>query len=183
MKCVLLLVIYVAITYGVSDSDPKYVTVCDATSPLWGCDPQFWDNDDRLLCMNTTNIMNWATRPIRSNCYEIFEETRTTSYTPSELVTLTVLVKCLKMNFRGILIYAVDENNNRVGDWEITGEEPPLYKRPWADKANPCFGSLMHASAQNKPYVTRIYWKAPAAGTGTVTFRCLIKVKRYKIPV
>ena len=182
MKIILLsLCVFFGVAFSASDADPRYVTVCDAFSPLWGCEPQFWYKGERTLCLNTTNLMSWATKPSRSSCYEIYEETRSTTYNPSEIVTLNIQVKCYKKQYRGILVYAVDENGYKVGDWEITGEEPPLYKRPWTSPDHSCYGSLMHASAQNKPYHTRIYYKAPKAGTGAITFRALIKVSVFSV--
>jgi hypothetical protein len=88
-----------------------------------------------------------------------------------------VRVKCYNMLFRGIQIYAVDSTETKVGDWQITNDEPVNFKRPWGDTpSHACFGTLMHASAEYKPYHSVLYFIAPPAGTGKITFRCLIKV-------
>jgi hypothetical protein len=93
-----------------SDADPSLVYLCDAMSPLFGCDPQFWKGGDRLQCLNKTQVMNWASSPVRTDCFEITagdEENPSKSYVPGELVTINVRVSCFKMWYRGIMLVKI----------------------------------------------------------------------------
>jgi hypothetical protein len=168
--------LYVAAT---SNSDPNLIFNCDARSPLWGCDANQWVNGNRLNCRNKTQIMPWATKPIRSDCYEVFagtEAAAVTSYTPDNYMYINVRVKCFKMMFRGILLYAVNKNETKVGEWYLPDDEPAWFSQPWEKTpGHTCEKAVMHATAQWKPYYNTFHFKAPAAGTGDVTFRCLIK--------
>ena len=163
------------------DGNPNLITVCDATSPLFGCDPKFWNGGDRLQCLNTTQLMNWASRSTRSDCYSVYagtDDAKLTSYVPGEYTTINIRVTCYKMMFRGLMIYAVDANENKVGNWDIPLQEPVVWRLPWESNTHPCYGTLMHASAELKPYHSVFYFKAPPVGTGKITFRVLIKVRK-----
>lgn len=166
---------------AVSDADPNYVYLCDALSPLWGCQPQFWVGGNRLACSNTSQIMNWATSPTRSDCYRIVagkdENNTVTSYTPNEYINIHIRVTCWKKLYRGLLIYAVDNSETKVGEWEFPIYDPPVFKKPWGTQTtHPCYRTVMHASAMYKPYHSVLHFKAPPVGTGRIRFRCLIKV-------
>jgi len=76
----------------------------------------------------------------------------------------------------GILLYAVrsdDVSETKVGQWEIPLQTPPRFHTP----DDPGCGSkaLMHANAERKSFIERFRFRAPEAGTGALTFRCLIK--------
>jgi len=89
---------------------------------------------------------------------------------------ITIHTTCFKKQFRGILLYAVDEEENRVGDWYVPFDAPQWFSHPWKEiPGHTCQNSLMHASAGLKPYLNIVKFLAPPAGTGTITFRCLIK--------
>jgi hypothetical protein len=158
------------------------ISLCDATSPRFGCDPAFWDKGDRLKCANTTQLMNWASKSVRTDCYEVFagpEETYAKTYTPEEFIQIHVRVVCYKMLYRGLMMYAVDSEETKVGDWDLVQEQPPVFSLPWKSETHSCYGTVMHASAELKPYHSVIYFKAPPKGTGTITFRALIKVEKF----
>jgi hypothetical protein len=123
--------------------------------------------------------MPWATRTTTNPCYVLHadsEEHPVSSYRPNEILMIHIRVKCIQMQYRGLLIYAVDEYGKRVGDWNITAENPTTFKRPWEDPLHKCFGSLMHANAELKPYHSILYYSTPPVGTGTINFQVLIKV-------
>jgi hypothetical protein len=183
MRLSLLLIVasFACVIEATSDADPDYVYLCDAHSPLWGCDPSMWIDNDRLKCRNTSQIMNWASKPVRSNCYRITagsEASPATEYMPNEYIHIHVRVHCWKMLYRGLLIYAVDESERRVGDWYLPFDEPALYHAPWKDPNHACYRTIMHASADLKPYHSVLHFKAPPVGTGRITFRALIKVSK-----
>ena len=185
MKALTFLLLFISVytcVRGTSDSNPSIITLCDAHSDRFGCEPRFWAGGNRLKCMNTSQVMAWATKPSRSDCYEIIagdtEASPVTSYVPGQILMLHLRVKCYNMLFRGIQIYGVDSTEQKVGDWDISAEEPAIFRRPWTDSSSACYGTLMHASAEYKPYHSVLYYVAPPAGTGKITFRCLIKVNR-----
>lgn len=179
----LCLSIYFYVAYATSDSDPNVIYLCDALSDRWGCEPRFWVGGNRVRCANVSQVMNWATKPSRSDCYQIVagdEAAPATSYVPGQYINIHVRVTCLDKLYRGIMLYAVDSQNNRVGNWTLPRQDPPMFKQPWATQpTHPCYGTVMHATSEWKPYHVAFYYKAPAAGTGAVTFRCLIKVLSF----
>ena len=103
----LLVAFYVAFVHSVSDSDPNYVTVCDAFSERFGCDPKFWYKGDRTQCLNTTQLMSWTSKPVRTNCFQLSagdETNPVTSYIPGELLMINIRVTCYKYWYRGIML-------------------------------------------------------------------------------
>ena len=73
----------------------------------------------------------------------------------------------------GLLLYAVDGSETKVGSWEIPERTPPTW---WMPPDSLCGGkALLHASAKHKRYVHELVFRAPPAGAGTLTFRALIK--------
>src|SRR4051812_43707450 len=91
------------------------------------------------------------------------------------MVKIHLTVECYKMEFRGLMMYAVNSNGKKVGNWNIPEELPALFKLPWSNSSSPCYGTIMHDSAELKPYHSILYFAAPPAGTGTITFKTLIK--------
>jgi hypothetical protein len=73
-------------------------------------------------------------------------------------------------------MHANDANEKKVGYFDVVVEEPAVFSAPWPSQTSPCYGSIMHASAELKPYLVTLYFKAPPKGTGTIKFRTLIKV-------
>jgi len=182
MKAIIVLSVIVCATivHATSNADPNIIFLCDAMSSRWGCDPQFWPAGNRLKCMNaSTQLMPWATKAKRSPCYQMLageESNPTTSYTPGEYTQIHIRVTCYKMQYRGIMFYAVDANENKVGDWEFPENEPALFSKPWATQTtNPCQKTNMHFSAEWKPYHASVFFKGPPAGTGPIKFRALFK--------
>jgi len=75
--------------------------------------------------------------------------------------------------YRGMILYAVDKNGKRVGSWELPPEELKLFHTP--DGA--CDGkAVIHSGAAMKPYHGSFAFRNPPAGTGKITFHCLLKV-------
>lgn len=96
----------------------------------------------------------------------------TTQYHPGQLVALFLRTTAARQNYKGILLYAVNSNETKVGQWSLTAQQQS-YAQLYP--AHVCQRSLMHLTATNKRYVDVFYFQAPPAGTGTITFRCLIK--------
>ena len=79
-------------------------TICDALDPGFG-----------------TTIMGWATAPVRTEKYSL----RTgdgdprldpTDFTPGQALVIHIRTLELGMKFRGLLLYAVEDNEERVGE-------------------------------------------------------------------
>ena len=77
----------------------------------------------------------------------------------------------------GLLLYAVrmgDLTEEKIGSWEIPLEEPARFWTP--DDMPGCGGKAgMHRYAEPKHFLEVIRFRAPPAGTGAITFRCLLK--------
>lgn len=164
-----------------SDADPAYVYNCDAHSSLWGCNPGGWAGS-RLYCLNKTRLMYWATSPQPSPCYVLSagdEKSPSTRYTPDTLIQINLRVTCYEMQFRGLMLYATSARTGaRVGNWSLAHEDPALFKLPWDGQPNhACARTVMHASGVIKPYFVSLHFRAPPVGTGTITFKTLIKVR------
>jgi hypothetical protein len=69
--------------------------------------------------------------------------------------------------YRGLLLYAKDASGDKVGNFD-TIDRIPLFQF-W------CANSVIHTSAELKPYLMTFGWTAPPAGTGAVNFTALIK--------
>eukprot|EP01114_Cavostelium_apophysatum_P019332 TRINITY_DN61_c0_g1_i1.p1 TRINITY_DN61_c0_g1~~TRINITY_DN61_c0_g1_i1.p1 ORF type:complete len:1021 (-),score=244.73 TRINITY_DN61_c0_g1_i1:110-3172(-) len=164
-----------------SDSSPTVVHNCDVNSTLWGCKTGWVKGPSgaRNDCRDAGRNMDWAYAPVYSQCYVLSageEDTPVTSYVPNEYVYINLRTTCYGYNYRGFLIYAVDANGTKVGDWALPFEAPAWTVAPWESiPGHQCAKSLMHASAQTKPYFLRFRYLGPVNGTGTVTFKTLIK--------
>ena len=118
--------------------------------------------------------------PERSPIYRLDVADSATSYVPERLVTLQLTVTSPRIlskenagyivgarnetsKYLGLLLYAVDASEQKVGGWEIPLEEP---RRFWTPPDEPgCGGkALMHAGAELKHYLETFYFRAPAAG-------------------
>ena len=73
----------------------------------------------------------------------------------------------------GLLLYAVDAQERKVGSWEITEKFPRQF---WTPPDPLCGGaSVMHVDAEPKAFVNEFIFRAPPAGAGPLTFRALLK--------
>ena len=74
----------------------------------------------------------------------------------------------------GLLLYAVDANEEKVGTWELPSVAPAVF---WTPPDAMCGGAaVMHANSMPKNYIQELVFRAPAAaGLGSLTFRALLK--------
>jgi hypothetical protein len=127
--------------------------------------------------------------PNRSSTYMLGTQSGTTSYVPNTLLPLLINVTqptiVGKRNagqktvgqesakYLGLLLYAVDKNERKVGGWAIPLQTPMRF---WLPPDPGCEGrSLMHASAEYKNFRERFVFRTPPEGTGPITFRALVK--------
>ena len=75
--------------------------------------------------------------------------------------------------YLGVLMYAVDRFETKVGTWEVALDATTRF---WTPPDPGCGGhALMHADAELKSYRERFIFRAPPPGTGPLTFRVLVK--------
>ena len=133
--------------------------------------------------------MDKVAPPGRSDVFQVSTKGGATGYAPDQLIELDVDVLQRQMlgkgsagtmttgtetaKYIGVLLYFVDSLERKVGGWEIPLENPTRF---WAPPDSGCDGkALMHAGAEKKNFKERFYFRAPAAQTGSITLRALIK--------
>ena len=126
----------------------------------------------------TKGFMELVTPAVKSPIYKL--SSPQSDYTPCQQVKIEIDVLQPGMKYIGLLLYAVvdDGKETKVGGWTIPVEKPRTFWTPGpADDGHAgCNGhALLHAGAADKNYHYAFTWKAPAAGTGKVVFRALIK--------
>eukprot|EP01130_Rhizamoeba_saxonica_P019089 TRINITY_DN9799_c0_g1_i1.p1 TRINITY_DN9799_c0_g1~~TRINITY_DN9799_c0_g1_i1.p1 ORF type:complete len:1003 (-),score=253.07 TRINITY_DN9799_c0_g1_i1:99-2867(-) len=121
--------------------------------------------------------MTWVTKPVYDDDYLIFigpdyeDYTVPSTYTPGVHFDVGVAVLNYNKRYRGLMIYAKDDDGNKVGNW--TGLNEAEYS-PDFQHADICKGSILHAGAVVKDYVARFKLFVPE-GTGRITLEALIK--------
>ena len=127
--------------------------------------------------------MHLVAPPTRSNNYSVTATTYSTTGTspasewaPGELVNIHVNVVHPDMKYIGLLLYAVDANENKVGEWDIPLENPPVFHLPNETDMPGCGAkAVMQSGAELKRYEETLRFRGPGAGAGTLTIRCLVK--------
>ena len=127
--------------------------------------------------------------PERSAVYSFGVISGTTTYVPGQLLPFELnvtrrliqgkrdqgrtLVANETSKYLGILLYAVNRRERKVGTWELPVSSTSKF---WLPPDPACEGrSLMHTDAQLKGYQERFVFRAPPAGTGPISFRVLVK--------
>lgn len=68
----------------------------------------------RVLCR--------VSKPVRSDLYELFagsEDAKLTKYIPGQRLPIGLRVKKFQGNYRGILLYALDDKGQKIGTWSF----------------------------------------------------------------
>ena len=159
---------------GNDDNGNPFLQACDA---LYVCQP---------VCPVG---MTAVAPPVRSSVYHFRAVNGATTYEPDELTPFelsvtsrsiqgkrdagTTLLGNETAKYLGILLYAVDRFENKVGRWEIPIEANARF---WSPPDPGCEGrSLMHADAELKNYRDRFIFRAPPPKNGPITLRLLVK--------
>ncbi len=170
---------------GTTDTGTPILQSCDAISLCRIPD----DDSGGYRCPDG---MTKVAPPERSTIYQLETEDASTTYAADSLIPLTLSVTRKQImgkrdrgmtnsslessKYIGLLLYAVrrgDMRERKVGSWEIPYEAPPRF---WTPPDPGCAQrSLMHANAMPKAYRERFLFRAPAAGTGPIVFRALVK--------
>ena len=135
-------------------SKGKYTCVCD------------WPYTDQERTDCTTPYM-----PKTSSVRRKRAPDGTYKYYPGPIPCTTK--KMESATYIGLLIYAVNAAEKKVGTWEIPTTEPTRFFTP----PDPLCGgvAVMHADATPKRLMEKIVFRAPPVGYGTITFRALLK--------
>ena len=125
--------------------------------------------------------MDLVAPPVESNKYAVTFSKQ--EYTPCDIITVNVDVLDKDFKYLGLLLYAVPVGSTqgeaeKVGTFVIppkhSGDGNNAVPKFWTPPS--CKGhALMHANAGIKHYHHEFSWQAPAAGTGAVEFRALVK--------
>ena len=160
---------------GTDDNGIPFLQSCDA---LTLCAP--------VVCPPG---MTAVAPPERSDVYRFGTADGAASYVPGDLIPMVLNVTSRTIlgkrdagatavgfetaKYLGLLLYAVDALEHKVGTWHIALDETPRFWLP----PDPGCGrhALMHSDAELKSYQERFVFQAPPAGTGPITFRVLVK--------
>jgi hypothetical protein len=162
--------------------------MCHAKHPDLGC--KLWNRNsdgkfDQQDCGagNHNSFMFWTDRPRHAPEFFTLETiTGACEYVPGEYISLRIIQHKADLLYSGLMMYAVtdgDDEDSRVGSWFVPSQvgEAKRFWTPWAqDKGHPCRSVLTHSAAEPKDVHEIVRFRAPKAGTGTITIRCLLKV-------
>merc|ERR1712086_113328 len=157
------------------------VPICDTDDPtIWRPLPSKCSKEKALGGDSCAlgYAMWWAKAPTHTNRYETYATTSPTytrkvgAYTPGGLVYIHVRATQQNLKYRGLLLYALDKRGKKVGTWELPYEEEQMFHTP----PGSCEGkAVMHSGSALKHYHHVFAFRAPATGTGTLTFKSLLK--------
>eukprot|EP00948_MAST-09A_sp_MAST-9A-sp1_P001837 g1837.t1 len=156
---------------------------CNAKHQGFGC--LQWKTDgsgkvDRMHCIDERGgIMDWAAAPVRSDHFTLRSgdsmkvSDDPTTYAAGKFVPIFIEVLHYQYKYRGLLLHAVDSQGNTVGEWGLPSDKPgyDFWHPTTCGKQY-----VLHANGDDKHLGQRFYFKAPPAGTGTITFQLLLKV-------
>lgn len=133
------------------------------------------------------NKMDWCKAAKRSTDFSVRSgdgeaAEDPTTYSPGQLSYIHVRALKQYEKYRGMLLYAVNSAGDKVGTWELPAEQNQEFHTPRAPgRQGECppteLGkAVMHKGALMKRYHNQFAFRAPAAGTGKITFHCLLKM-------
>lgn len=175
--------VYIAseVSKGCDFEDPGYTS-------QWGCQTSTWNYTTdtppaRQYCQdanfNNAKFMWWTGAPRNNNNFtmragngDIAFDLK--SYVPGRYVSIYIRAKVFDNTYKGLLLYAKNKNNTKVGDWIVPWEASPQFAAA-PNASIMCNRSVMHINAEEKPYVSKFIFVAPPAGTGPITFKCMLK--------
>ena len=169
------------------------VGLCDADSSKWGCvsgwglsdvHPSFGASgvrkvEDRFKCLDADakeRIMSWAKAPEKTPDYVVATSRNgdgPTSYKPGGWYQkIHVLTLGYYKKYRGLMLYAVDKNNEPVGSWALPDDPDFNFWHP------PTCGPshVLHQDSGVKNFNNIFQYRTPPPGTGPITFKALFKV-------
>jgi hypothetical protein len=129
---------------------------------MYWCDPP--KHNDVDFSIRTADGLNKADDP--------------TTYRPGGLVHIHIRALKLGLKYRGLLLYAEDEQGNKVGSWELPTENEVSFHTPPGSCNEQ---AVMHSGADPKNYHNVFAFRVPADRPKSgekwkkITFKCLLK--------
>ena len=165
-------------------------TIAGASRPFLACYDKTVVNRGNCLDENTASaIMPWTAAPIlsadgfelRARRDHLAGAAATGSpggtdplaeYTAGDWITISLHVLQYDKKYRGLLLHADDATGKKVGEWGLPQMNDSPFWHP------PVCGPkiVLHSGAAVKSLTSRFRFKAPPAGTGSITFKALVKV-------
>ena len=161
-----------------------------ANSPFRSCFEKTVVNRGNCLDENTAGaIMSWTAAPVlsadgfelRARRDHLAGVAATDSpgatdplaaYISGDWITISLHVLQYDKKYRGLLLHADDATGNKVGEWGLPEmNDSPFWHPPVCGPK-----TVLHSGAAVKSLTSRFRFKAPPAGTGSITFKALIKV-------
>lgn len=154
----------------------------------WGCNSSKWNFTTtipfvRQYCLdanlNNNKFMWWTGGPRATTQFTMrtgdgsaaFDAT---TYVPGRFVAVYIRALEFDVTYKGLLLYAKNSTGSKVGDWIVPLETNPQFAAA-PNSGIMCNRSVMHINAEEKPYVAKFIFVAPPAGTGPITFKCMLK--------
>lgn len=128
-------------------------------------------SNQRTTKSNAT--MWWVTPPqFANNQYTLrtadpVSATGPTKYLPNQWLNIYVRTTNQDQQFNGLILYAVNSQNQKVGNWQV-----PFGAPYHVMETQPC---VVHSNADPKNYLSVFKFQGPPVGTGTVTIKALVK--------
>lgn len=120
-------------------------------------------------------IMYWTLPAVHSARYTVRSgdgsEADVTEYTPGSWMNIYVRALDEGEKFTGLVMNAVNNQGNMVGDWIV---DPNSAFRYGEDASG--LGCVTHRNAELKHYRNVFRFKVPEAGVGTIKIRAMVKV-------
>ena len=167
-------------------------TIAGGDSPFLSCYDKTVVNRGNCLDENTAgtiSIMPWTAAPVLSaDGFELRARRDhlagvaatgspgatdpLAAYTGGDWITISLHVLQYDKKYRGLLLHADDAAGKKVGEWGL----PEMSSAPFWHP--PVCGpkTVLHSGAAVKSLTSRFRFKAPPAGTGSITFKALTKV-------
>ena len=172
------------------------VGICDADFKKFGCNKWAYTNEnpdwaeagspqviDRFACIDPdagSRIMSWVKAPEKTALFAVRSSREGKErkndpimyrpggwYQPIHVLTMDYYKK-----YRGLMLYAVDKNNQPVGSWALPDDPDFNFWHP------PTCGPthVLHQDSGVKNFNNVFQFRTPPPGTGPITFKALIKV-------
>lgn len=129
--------------------------------------------------------MQWVTKPVvNDQDFHLWagdnEDAEVLEYTPGEWISINLRAKKYDLQYRGLLLYAIDAKDlpegypkhdrgdpTKIGKWEFNDRQVMFHSY--------CPRTVLHASGELKPYLTTWRFQPPADFSGEIQFVALIK--------
>lgn len=140
------------------------------------CDAKHKNYGDQEQKEASGKIMWWTKPAVHTTNYTLrtgdgIPSKDPISFVPGQWMEIHIRTHVPDKQFTGLLLYGVDENEMKVGEWAFRPDSGF-----WLPKNDGCDGkSVLHTSASKFAYHEEFRFRPPVNMTGSLTFRCLLK--------